>query len=132
MSIRELAARHGVHRRTVRQALASAEPPPRKVPVRTAPVLDPVGLAIDAMLRADLDAPRKKAKTVLRIRERLLEEHQLVVAYSTVRDYVREARPRIAAAGRGAAGRGVRPRKPIPPGRRRRLISLICGSCGPG
>ena len=27
--------RHGVHRRTVRQALASAEPPPRKSPVRS-------------------------------------------------------------------------------------------------
>jgi hypothetical protein len=31
MSIRELAVRHHVHRRTVRQALASAVPPPRKV-----------------------------------------------------------------------------------------------------
>ena len=97
VSIRELAARHGVHRRTVRQALASAEPPPRKVPVRTAPVLDPVKPLIDAMLRQDLDAPRKQRHTALRVRERLLDEHQLVVAYSTVRDYVREARPRIAA-----------------------------------
>ena len=95
MSIRELAARHGVHRRTVRQALASAEPPARKVPVRAAPVLDPVKPLIDAMLRADLDAPRKQRHTALRVRERLLVEHQLVVAYSTVRDYVREARPRI-------------------------------------
>jgi len=30
MSIRELARGHGVHRRTVRQALGAAEPPPRK------------------------------------------------------------------------------------------------------
>ncbi|MBB6379678.1 hypothetical protein BKA01_006953 [Pseudonocardia eucalypti] len=30
LSIRELAARHGVHRRTVRQALDSPTPPPRK------------------------------------------------------------------------------------------------------
>ena len=30
LSIRELAQRHGVHRRTVRHALASAVPPPRK------------------------------------------------------------------------------------------------------
>ena len=30
-SIRELAERHKVHRRTVRQALADAVPPPRKV-----------------------------------------------------------------------------------------------------
>jgi hypothetical protein len=60
VSIRELATRHGVHRRTLRQALASAQPPARRVP--------------------------------LRVRVRLLEEHQLVLAYSTVRDY---ARPRI-------------------------------------
>jgi hypothetical protein len=67
------------------------------VPVRTAPVLDPVKPLIDAMLRQDLDAPRKQRHTALRIRERLIDEHQLVVAYSTVRDYVRHARPRIAA-----------------------------------
>ena len=98
VSIRELAARHGVHRRTVRQALASAEPPTRKVPRRVAPVLDPVKPLIDAMLVEDLTAPRKQRHTALRVRVRLLEEHQLVVAYSTVRDYVRDARPRIAAA----------------------------------
>ena len=34
LSIRELAERHHVHRRTVRQALASAFPPARKTPVR--------------------------------------------------------------------------------------------------
>jgi len=62
-----------------------------------APVLDPVKALIDAMLREDLTAPRKQRHTALRVRVRLLEEHQLVVAYSTVRDYVRDARPRIAA-----------------------------------
>ena len=36
VSIRELARRHGVHRRAVRQALASAVPPPRK-PVESGP-----------------------------------------------------------------------------------------------
>ena len=97
MSIRELASRHGVHRRTVRQALASAEPPPRKVCERPAPVLGPVRPLIDAMLREDLYAPRKQRHTARRVRERLLEEHQLAVAYPTVRDYVRVARPRIAA-----------------------------------
>ncbi len=101
VSIRELAVRHGVHRRTVRQALAAAEPPPRKVPVRTVPGLDPVRPLIDAMLRQDLDAPREQRHTALRVRERLLAEHRLVVAYSTVRDYVREARPRIATESRG-------------------------------
>ena len=56
------------------------------------------------MLRQDLDAPRKQRHTALRIRDRLIEEHQVEVTYSTVRDYVREARPRIAAeAGRQLA-----------------------------
>ena len=96
VSIRELATRHRVHRRTVRQALASAQPPARRVPLRVAPVLDPVKPLIDAMLRQDLTAPRKQRHTARRVRERLIEEHQLVVAYSTVRDYVRDARPRIA------------------------------------
>jgi len=41
MSIRGLADRHGVHRRTVRQALVSAVLPERKMPTRSALALDP-------------------------------------------------------------------------------------------
>ena len=41
LSIRALADKHRVHRRTVRLALASAVPPARKVPVRVAPRLEP-------------------------------------------------------------------------------------------
>jgi len=59
LSIRALADRHGVHRRTVRAALASAVPPDRKTPARAAPKLDPAKALIDEMLRADLSAPRK-------------------------------------------------------------------------
>ena len=40
LGIRELATRHGVHRRTVRQALASPTPPPRKRRSFPAPRLD--------------------------------------------------------------------------------------------
>ena len=62
-SIRQLARRHQVGRATVRMALAQAEPPPRKVPVRCSPKLDPFKAAIDAMLTADIDAPRKQRHT---------------------------------------------------------------------
>jgi transposase len=103
MSIRALAERHGVHRRTVRQALESAAPVPRKTPVRRSARLETFKGVIDAMLIADLDAPRKQRHTVTRVRDRLVLEHGLTdVAYSTVRDYVARRRPEILVeAGRG-------------------------------
>jgi transposase len=98
LSIRQLADRHGVHRRTVRQALASAVPPPRKGRVFAAPRLDPVKPLIDAMLREDLDAPRKQRHTARRVLARLVDEHQVVeISYSTVSAYVARRRPEIAA-----------------------------------
>ena len=51
LGVRALANRHGVHRRTVRQALASATPPARKTPIRSSPRLDPFKDTIDAMNR---------------------------------------------------------------------------------
>ena len=96
VSIRELARRHGVHRRTVRQALAAAEPRARKAPTRSAPRLDPFKDVIDGMLRADLDAPRKQRHTATRILARLVDEHGATgLSYSTVRDYVRVRRAQI-------------------------------------
>ncbi len=97
LSIRALADRHGVHRRTVRQALASAVPPERKTPVRTAPKLEPARPLIDAMLRADLDAPAKQRHTARRVLARLVDEHGVAeLTYSCVRDYVAKRRPEIA------------------------------------
>lgn len=96
MSIRALARKHQVGRGTVRRALTSAEPPPRKTPVRSSPRLDPFKSAIDDMLRADLEAPRKQRHTARRIHVRLIEEHDAIeVSYSTVRDYVRIRRTQI-------------------------------------
>jgi hypothetical protein len=72
VSQRELARRHNVHRRTVRAALESAIPPPRKKRARgRLRVVDPAALWIDAMLREDLTAPRKQRHTIQRIHDRL-------------------------------------------------------------
>ncbi len=90
LSIRALAQRHRVHRRTVRQALGNAVPPPRKTPQRAAPVLGPHEATVRGWLVADLDAPRKQRHTARRVWQRLLEEEGVEVAESTVRARVRE------------------------------------------
>ena len=92
LTVRALSRRHKVHRRTVRQALASALPPPRAVPARAAPVMAPWRPIIRAWLIADREAPRKQRHTARRVWQRLLEEHDADVAESTVRAYVRELR----------------------------------------
>ena len=92
LSVRALSRRHEVHRRTVRQALASALPPPRAVPTRMAPVMDPWKPIIRAWLVADREAPRKQRHTARRVWQRLIEEHGADVAESTVRAHVRELR----------------------------------------
>jgi hypothetical protein len=89
LSIRELAARHGVHRRTVRQALADAVPPPRKAyPVRQKPAIDPWVEVIDGWLVADRGVPRKQRHTARRIWQRLVAEHGAAIAEVTVSRYV--------------------------------------------
>jgi len=87
-SIRALAARHQVHRRTIRQALASPVPPPRKTPHRTS-ALDRLHDPIIAMLTAEPGLPVRQAW------ERLLDEHDADVSYATVRDYITRLRPGI-------------------------------------
>ena len=95
LSIRGLAARHRVHRRTVREALENAVPPPRKTPVRTAPVLGPHLATVRGWLVEDLTAPRKQRHTARRVWQRLIEEEGVTVAESTVRELVRELRVEV-------------------------------------
>ena len=99
LSVRALARRHQVHRRTVRQALASAVPPPRAIPPRAAPVLGAWKPLIRSWLIEDRTAPRKQRHTARRIWERLLDEHGARVAESTVREYVRELRAELGTGG---------------------------------
>ncbi len=83
----------GVHRRAVRQALASPVPPPRRTPQnRPAPKLGENRELIDEWLAADLRAPRKQRHTAKRIWRRLVDEHGVQVAETTVRDHVRKRR----------------------------------------
>lgn len=95
LSVRELARRFHVHRRDVRQALASAVPPERKAVVRAAPALDRWKPTIDGWLEADRTVPRKQRHTARRVWQRLVEEQGAVVGESTVRRYVAEVRRRI-------------------------------------
>jgi transposase len=95
LSVRALARRHRVHRRTVRQALASAMPSPRRVPPRAAPVMGAWVPTIRAWLEADREAPRKQRHTARRVWQRLVEEHDARVAEVTVRRAVREIRSEL-------------------------------------
>jgi transposase len=90
--VRALAKKHHVHRRTVRQALANAVPPERKVAERRCPVLDAWKPLIQAWVTTDERLPKKQRHTAHRVWERLVAEHGARVGESTVRKYVARLR----------------------------------------
>jgi len=96
VSIRELARRHGVHRRVVRQAIANAVPPARKTPERASPAMGPYEEMVRGWLRADLEAPRKQRHTARRVWQRLVREYGAQLAESTVRQFVARVRVELA------------------------------------
>jgi transposase len=90
-TVKGVARKFGVHRRMVREALASALPVERRPVQRPRPRLGAVTDFIEAILVADRKAPRKQRHTAHRIYTRLRQERPAdLVAESTVREYVRE------------------------------------------
>jgi transposase len=95
-SIRELADRYHVHRRTVRQALDSAVPPPRKAyPPRPRPAVDAYAPVIDGWLLADRQVPRKQRHTARRVWQRLVAEHGATCSEVSVSRYVARRRAEL-------------------------------------
>jgi transposase len=96
-----LAKKFNVHRRMVRQALASALPPERKRSERERPKIEPVREHIEAMLESDRQAPRKQRHTAHRIWTRLKKEHpELAIGEATVRRYVGKRKRELGLSGR--------------------------------
>src|SRR3954451_4073615 len=90
-TIAGVAAKFGVHRRGVCQAVRSALPPRHHYPSRSKPKLGAVAAFIDKVLDEDRHAPRKQRHTARRLYRRILTEFpDATVAESTVRNHVRE------------------------------------------
>ncbi|MGO9374905.1 MAG: IS21 family transposase [Syntrophobacteraceae bacterium] len=100
-TISGVAAKFGVHRRMVREALISAVPGERKAAVREKPKLGPAITFINTILEADQKSPRKQRHTAHRIWRRLCEEKpELKVSEPTVRKFVRERKHEMGLIGR--------------------------------
>jgi hypothetical protein len=140
LSVRELADNRHVHRRTVRQALASAVPPPRKAYARrTRPAIDAYVEVIDSWLLANRDVPRKQRHTARRVWQRLVAEHGATCTEVTVSRYVARRRvelgldrvqvavPQTHPPGAEAGGRPSASSTPRSPGRWSRRECSRCG-----
>jgi transposase len=83
----------GISRTTVdKMCTYSAPPGYQRTKPPAKPKLDPFIPIIDAILKADAEAPKKQRHTAKRIFERIRDEHGYDGGYTIVADYVRAAR----------------------------------------
>ena len=96
-SIREIATVYKIHRRIVRQAIDSANPPARKKSVRSANcfLTDEMKKIILYWLEQDKTAPKKQRHTAVRIFQRLVTEYHYGGKEPTIRRVVGELRRKI-------------------------------------
>ena len=89
LAVSHLARRHHVSHATVRQALNSPTPPPRKKrPPIVGPAKGRIGPTIDAILDEYAAAHAGSLPTMRVIWEKLLDEHHITAAYATVHRYL--------------------------------------------
>src|SRR5216683_7478989 len=95
-TIRGVAQKYKVHRRTVRAALKNTVPPKRKVTPRERPKMALAIPFIDAILENDLKAPFNQRHTAHQIWGRIqIEMPTCDIGESTVRAYVRVRRAEL-------------------------------------
>ena len=82
----------------MRDALASAIPPARRVPERDQTSFGPYEAVVRQWLTDDKQAPKKQRHTARRVWQRLVVEEGAALAESTVRENVRRIRAEIAEA----------------------------------
>jgi transposase len=93
LTVREIAEQLHHSPKTIVKAVAQPEPTPssRSEP-RTAPVFGPFRSIVDAILEADLTAPRKQRHTAMQVHRRLVAEYGYTGGYDQVRRYLQERR----------------------------------------
>jgi hypothetical protein len=90
-TIAGVAKKLGVHRRMVREAIASALPKPRKKTRRRRWKMQAPAGFVDAILEADRKVPRKQRHTAHRIWQRIQQElPDYEIGERTVRQYVQQ------------------------------------------
>ena len=103
-TIRGVARKYKVHRRTVRAALKNAVPPKRKATPRKRRKMASVIPLIDAILESDLKVRFDQRHTAHQIWERLqIEMPASDIRESTVRAYVRVRKTELDAAGQASS-----------------------------